>query len=140
MVEAEAQRWLQNATGHSVRLDVWCEDDEGRVYDIEIQKRKEGAGARRLKGAKEGRRRMNSEFEKVVREITEASRKEWELKGEKRGERRGEKRGEKRGERNAAIKAARSMLADGLVPPDKVAEYSGLSLGEVESLKDSLRI
>ena len=242
VVEAEAQRWLQNATGHSVRLDVWCEDDEGRVYDIEIQKRKEGAGARRaryysammdasslgkgmgyealpesyvvfitpddvlghgmglyriermiggleepfgdgthivyvdaehagedtelghlmhdfactdpeemhydvlreearrLKGAKEGRIRMNSEFEKVVREITEASRKEWELKGEKRGERRGEKRGEKRGERNAAIKAARSMLADGLVPPDKVAEYSGLSLGEVESLKDSLRI
>ena len=242
VVEAEAQRWLQKATGHSVRLDVWCEDDEGRVYDIEIQKRKEGAGARRaryysammdasslgkgmgyealpesyvvfitpddvlghgrglyriermiggleepfgdgthivyvdaehagedteqghlmhdfactdpeemhydvlreearrLKGAKEGRRRMNSEFEKVVREITEASRKEWELKGEKRGERRGEKRGEKRGERNAAIKAARSMLADGLVPPDKVAEYSGLSLGEVESLKDSLRI
>ena len=78
--------------------------------------------ARRLKGAKEGRRRMNSEFEKVVREITEASRKEWELKGE----------------RNSAIKVARSMLADGLVPPDKVAEYSGLSLGEVENLKNSL--
>ena len=67
---------------------------------------------------------MNSEFEKVVREITEASRKEWELKGE----------------RNSAIKVARSMLADGLVPPDKVAEYSGLSLGEVENLKNSLNM
>ena len=49
VVEAEAQRWLQNAAGHSVRLDVWCEDDEGRMYDIEIQKRKEGAGARRAR-------------------------------------------------------------------------------------------
>ena len=88
--------------------------------------------ARRLKGAKEGRIRMNSEFEKVAREITEASRKEWELKGEKRGKR--------RGERNSAIKAARSMLADGVVPPDKVAEYSGLSLGEVENLKNSLNM
>ena len=106
--------------------DFACMDPEEMHYDVLREE------ARRLKGAKEGRIRMNSEFEKVVREITEASRKEWELKGEKRGER--------RGERNSAIKAARSMLADGVVPPDKVAEYSGLSLGEVESLKDSLRI
>lgn len=114
--------------------DFACMDPEEMHYDVLREE------ARRLKGAKEGRIRMNSEFEKVVREITEASRKEWELKGEKRGERRGEKRGEKRGERNAAIKAARSMLADGLVPPDKVAEYSGLSLGEVENLKNSLNM
>ena len=98
--------------------DFACTDPEEMHYDVLREE------ARRLKGAKEGRGRMNSEFEKVVREITEASRKEWELKGE----------------RNSAIKVARSMLADGLVPPDKVAEYSGLSLGEVESLKDSLRI
>ena len=45
-----------------------------------------------------------------------------------------------KGNRHAAIKAARSMLADGLVPPDKVAEYSGLSLGEVENLKNSLNM
>ena len=106
--------------------DFACMDPEEMHYDVF------GEEARRLKGAKEGRIRMNSEFEKVVREITEASRKEWELKGEKRGER--------RGERNSAIKAARSMLADGVVPPDKVAEYSGLSLGEVENLKNSLNM
>ena len=106
--------------------DFACMDPEEMHYDVLREE------ARRLKGAKEGRRRMNSEFEKVVREITEASRKEWELKGEKRGER--------RGERNSAIKAARSMLADGVVPPDKVAEYSGLSLGEVENLKNSLNM
>ena len=98
--------------------DFACMDPEEMHYDVLREE------ARRLKGAKEGRRRMNSEFEKVVREITEASRKEWELKGE----------------RNSAIKVARSMLADGLVPPDKVAEYSGLSLGEVENLKNSLNM
>ncbi len=98
--------------------DFACTDPEEMHYDVLREE------ARRLKGAKEGRRRMNSEFEKVVREITEASRKEWELKGE----------------RNSAIKVARSMLADGLVPPDKVAEYSGLSLGEVENLKNSLNM
>ena len=106
--------------------DFACMDPEEMHYDVLREE------ARRLKGAKEGRIRMNSEFEKVVREITEASRKEWEHKGEKRGER--------RGERNSAIKAARSMLADGVVPPDKVAEYSGLSLGEVENLKNSLNM
>lgn len=50
------------------------------------------------------------------------------------------KSGVKEGWRNGAIHAARNMIADGSLPLSKVAEFSGLSIGEVESLKSSIRI
>ena len=41
------------------------------------------------------------------------------------------------GARNTAVNVARSMLADGSIPIDKVARFSGLPLSEVEGLRNS---
>ena len=41
--------------------------------------------------------------------------------------------GEKRGREEKALSTARNMLADGL-PREKIAQYTGLSLAEVEKL------
>ena len=35
---------------------------------------------------------------------------------------------------------ARSMVRDGSIPLSKIAEYSGLSINEVESIRNSLQI
>ena len=40
---------------------------------------------------------------------------------------------ERRGERNKALSAARNMLADKL-PPEKIAQYTGLSAGDIQAL------
>lgn len=34
--------------------------------------------------------------------------------------------------------SARTMLADGMLPLEKIAQYSGLSLDEVKRLRDNL--
>ena len=42
------------------------------------------------------------------------------------------------GQKEAAADAARRMIADGSVPLPQIAEFSGLSLGEVESIRRSV--
>lgn len=44
------------------------------------------------------------------------------------------------GARKTAMNVARSMLADGSIPIDKVARFSGLPLSEVEGLRSSIRL
>ena len=44
------------------------------------------------------------------------------------------------GTRKTAMNVARSMLADGSIPIDKVARFSGLPLSEVEGLRSSIRL
>ena len=41
--------------------------------------------------------------------------------------------GEQRGREEKALETARNMLADGLIP-EKIAQYTGLSLADVEQL------
>ena len=45
----------------------------------------------------------------------------------------GRKEGEKRGREDAFLETARNMLADGLMP-EKIAQYTGLPLADVEQL------
>ena len=42
------------------------------------------------------------------------------------------------GQKEAAADTARRMIADGSVPLPQIAEFSGLSLGEVESIRRSI--
>ena len=45
----------------------------------------------------------------------------------------------KKGEADGLRKAAKSMLEDGSIPIQKIAEFSGLTIGEVESIRNSLQ-
>lgn len=45
----EIQKQLQNLQGHSSRLDMYVRDEEGNVYDIEIQISDEGADPKRAR-------------------------------------------------------------------------------------------
>ena len=53
--------------------------------------------------------------------------------GRREGEKIGEQRGLEQGERKKAVEIARKMLGDKM-PIEKVAEYSGLSLEEIQKL------
>ena len=72
---------------------------------------------------KEGMIEMSGEFERIlnekVKETRESSLKE--------------------GERNNAMLSARTMIADGSLPISKIAKFSGLSIREVESIKNSIK-
>ena len=43
------QHQLKNLQGRSAILDIYAEDEDGKVYDIEIQKAKEGAAPKRAR-------------------------------------------------------------------------------------------
>ena len=49
VIEARTQNWVQNLVGHSVKLDLFCRDAEGNIFDVEIQKIKSGASSRRAR-------------------------------------------------------------------------------------------
>ena len=49
VIEARTQNWVQNLVGHSVKLDLFCRDAEGNIFDVEIQKIKAGASSRRAR-------------------------------------------------------------------------------------------
>ena len=49
VIEARTQNWIQNIKGHSVKLDLFCRDAEGNIFDVEIQKIKAGASSRRAR-------------------------------------------------------------------------------------------
>ena len=44
-----------------------------------------------------------------------------------------------RGRREERTDIARSMIADGSLPVSKIAKFSGLSIREVESIKNSIK-
>ena len=84
-----------------------------------------------LKTAGGGARGMSKTFDSIVQEIVKREVEKATAEGELRGE--------LKAERNSAIRFARNMMRDN-VPLPKIAEYSGLSLGEVESLKNGLSL
>lgn len=49
VVSVQAQDTVSNLYGHGVRFDVFAEDDEGVVYDIEVQRAKDGADPKRAR-------------------------------------------------------------------------------------------
>ena len=101
------------ALGHLVH-DLLCTDPEDMHYNelrekVSYYKNEEG-----------GIIEMTTEFNKMLKE----------------SDQRGEKRGRREGRRETELKIARSMIADNVMSLENIAKYSGLSLKEVESLKE----
>ena len=97
--------------GHLVH-DLLCTDPE----DIHYNELREKVSY--YKNDEEGIIEMTTEFNKMLKE----------------SDQRGERRGRREGRRETAI----NMIADGSISLEKIAKYSGLSLNEVESIKNSI--
>ena len=96
--------------------DLACTDPKDMHYEV-LRKR-----VSYLKDTKEGIAEMGNEFDRILRNVRKESLDEGRMEG-----------------RNEGIeKVAKSMIADGALPLSKVAEYSGLSISEVESIRRGL--
>ena len=82
----------------------------------------------------EGAEEMSSVFEEILQRKIQQTREESLLKGEADGL----KKGRTEGLREGRQEVARSMVADGSIPLSKIAEFSGLTLGEVENIRKSM--
>ena len=93
--------------------DLACTDPKDMYYEV-LRKR-----VSYLKDTKEGITQMGNEFDMILRDVRDRSLDE--------------------GAKKNAMHSARTMLTDGALPLSKVAEYSGLSNSEVESIRRSIK-
>ena len=93
--------------------DLACTDPKDMHYEV-LRKR-----VSYLKDTKEGITEMGNEFDRILRNVREESFDE--------------------GAKENAMHSAMTMLTDGALPLSKVAEYSGLSISEVESIRRSIK-
>ena len=70
---------------------------------------------------------MENEFDRMLRKVRQESLDE------------GRNEGIEIGVKKNALHSARTMITDGALPLSKVAEYSGLTLQEVESIKNGIK-
>lgn len=49
VVNVKTQQEIRNMTGRSVRLDIYAVDEEGKAYDVEVQRSDVGAATRRAR-------------------------------------------------------------------------------------------
>ena len=110
--------------------DMKCTDPEKMHYTV-IKERTEF-----LKLEKEGIAIMSSMFDEVLKRERETSWNDGMIEGTKIGKQEGQKEGVIKGK----LDMTKSMLADGFLPLSKIAEYSGLSLEEVENIKQNLSV
>ena len=91
----------------------------------------------------EGIESMSGKFDEILQRAlkreTEKVRNESLKKGEADGLRKGRLEGEANGLQRGRQEVARSMVRDGSIPIPKIAEFSGLTIGEVESIRNSLQ-
>ena len=116
--------------------DLRCPDPDKMFYN-ELRER-----ARYFKKQTEGITDMGSAFEdvmqKIVQEAMEKTREKSLEEGRLEGEANGLRKGRTEGLREGRQEVARSMVADGSIPLSKIAEFSGLTLGEVENIRKSM--
>ena len=92
--------------------DLRC-TDPGKMYYTGLRER-----TSYFKETEEGKSKMSDVFERLYED--------------------GRAEGIETGTRNTAMNVAKSMIRDGSIPLVKVAEFSGLSLDEVEKLKNGI--
>ena len=102
--------------------DLRCPDPE-RMHYRELRDR-----VGYFKNDKEGRIEMSGEFERILNKEIEKAVKETRESCLKEGK------------KEAAMSNARTMIADGTLPLSKIAKFSGLSIGEVESIRKSIKV
>ena len=83
-----------------------------------------------FKRSEEGIAIMSGEFDKIIEKIEEKALKQGRIEGIEEG------RLEGKAENKQEV--ARTMLADGSIPLDKIAKFSGLTIAEVERLKNCI--
>ena len=105
----------------SLMEDLRCPDPE-RLHYRELRDR-----VGYFKNDKEGRIEMSGEFERILNKEIEKAVKETRESSLKEGK------------KEAAMSNARTMIADGTLPLSKIAKFSGLSIGEVESIRNSIK-
>ena len=49
VTKATTQKWIEGGDKRSVKLDIYARDGSGRIYDVEIQRAKKGAGRKRAR-------------------------------------------------------------------------------------------
>ena len=49
VTKAITQKWIEGRDKRSVRLDIFARDGSGRIYDVEIQRARKGAGRKRAR-------------------------------------------------------------------------------------------
>ena len=91
----------------------------------------------------EGIESMSGKFDEILQRAlkreTEKVRNESLKKGEANGLQKGRSEGRLEGRQEGRQEVARSMVRDGSIPIPKIAEFSGLTIGEVESIRNSMQ-
>ena len=82
---------------------------------------------------------MSGKFDEILQKRIRIASEESLKKGEADGLRKGRLEGEANGLQRGRQEVARSMVQDGSIPIPKIAEFSGLTIGEVESIRNSLQ-
>ena len=49
VTKATTQKWIEGGDKRSVRLDIFARSADGRIFDVEIQRAKKGAGRKRAR-------------------------------------------------------------------------------------------
>ena len=106
--------------------DLRC-TDPGKMYYTGLRER-----TSYFKETEEGKKRMSEVFERLYENGL--------AEGIAKGRAEGIEDGIRKGTRDTAMNNARSMIRDGSIPLVKVAEFSGLSLDEVEKLKSGISL
>ena len=86
---------------------------------------------------------MQRALKRETEKVREESLKKGEANGLRKGRLEGEMLGLQKGEANGLQRGrqevARSMVRDGSIPLSKIAEFSGLTIGEIESIRNSIQ-
>ena len=81
---------------------------------------------------------MQRALKRETEKVRDESLKKGEAEGFRKGEVNGLQKGRSEGRQEGRQEVARSMVRDGSIPIQKIAEFSGLTLGEVESIRNSM--
>ncbi len=113
--------------------DLRCSDPDKMHYN-ELRER-----VAYYKKEMEGIEDMSGKFEEIMQRVVDREVKKEVQKARTEILMEGRAEGEANGLQRGRQEIARSMVRDGLIPLPKIAEYSGLTISEVENLRNSLR-
>ena len=78
---------------------------------------------------------MSGKFDEILQRALKRETEKVRDESLKKGEANGLQKGRSEGRQEVA----RSMVRDGSIPLSKIAEFSGLTIGEVESIRNSIQ-
>ena len=82
---------------------------------------------------------MSGKFDEILQRALKRETEKVREESLKKGEADGLQKGRSEGRLEGRQEVARSMVKDGSIPLSKIAEFSGLTIGEVESIRSSIQ-